>query len=71
MSPVIEILLKGVFNPEPLHNPLASCCFINLDSLLLHTAHFDESIGFSLFVFAASRFLLSAFFLCFKQLFYK
>ena len=31
MSPNGRTLIKGVFNPKLLNNPLASCFFINLD----------------------------------------
>ena len=35
-----RILLNGVLSPKLLNNPVASCFFfINMDFLLLHTAH--------------------------------
>ena len=43
LGPTKGILLKGVFIPKLLNNPLASCCLINFDYLLSHTAHFDKS----------------------------
>ena len=50
--------------PEDLnHNPFASCSFINLDFLLLHTAHFDNNIFLPFFVIITfeSRFCVSPF----------
>ena len=38
------ILLKGVLIPKLLNNPFAFCSFINLDSLLPHTAHSDDKV---------------------------
>ena len=46
MSPNIGILLKGVFNPKLLNNPLASCFLINLGFLLSNTEYFDKSVTF-------------------------
>ena len=48
-------------------NPLASCFLINFNFLLSHTAHFDKSIILPFLVFTAFEFLLSVFFLHFKQ----
>ena len=62
-----RILLNNVFIPELLNKPLASCCFANFDILLSHAAHFDKSIIIPCFVLATFRFLLSLFFLHFKQ----
>ena len=51
MSPNNRILLNGILRPKLLSIPFASCFFINLDFLLLHTAHFDDSIVLSFLVF--------------------
>ena len=56
------ILLKGIFNPELLNDPLASYFFINLDFLLLHTAHFDKIITLFLFLFLTEGCIFSVFF---------
>ena len=61
------MLLKGIFIPKLINNPLAFCSLINLDFLLSHTVHFDKSIILPLFVFTTFGFLLSVFFLHFKQ----
>ena len=67
-------LLNGVLTPKLLNNPFASCSFINLDFLLLHTGYFDYNIGVH---FLFSKNFKSAFSVCllhFKQyvsLFYK
>ena len=44
MSPNNGILYNGVLRLKLLNIPVASCSFINHDFLLLHTAHFDDSI---------------------------
>ena len=67
MSPNSDILVKGVFNPRLLNNPLASCSLTNLEFLLSDTAHFDKSINLPLFFFATVEFLLSVFYLHIKQ----
>ena len=51
MSPSNVILLNGVLGPKLLNIHFASCPFINLDCLLLHTAHFDTKIVLPFFVF--------------------
>ena len=51
ISPNNGILLNGVFRPKLLNNPLATFSLINLDFLLLHIAHFDNSILLPLLVF--------------------
>ena len=51
------ILLKEVFIPK-LNNLLASCCLINFDFSLSHTAHFDKSIIAERFVLATFGFLI-------------
>ena len=57
MNATKKILVKGVFIPKLLNNPLASCCLINC----------DKSIILPFFVLATFGFLLSVFFLLFKQ----
>ena len=66
-GPTKEVLLKGVFIPKLVNNPLPSCCLVNFDFLLSHTAHFDRSIILPIFVYSTFGFLLSVFFLYFKQ----
>ena len=58
-----------VFNlrPKLLNNPLASCVLLNLDFLLPHIVHFDNIIVLPLLVFEILGFMLSVFFLHFKQ----
>ena len=51
MSPNNRILLNGVLRPKLLNIPFASFSFINLDFLLLHTAHFDNNIVLPFLVF--------------------
>ena len=48
------MLLKEVFIPKLINNPLASCSLINFDFLLSHTAHFDKSIILLQFFFLAT-----------------
>ena len=50
---------KDIFHPKLLNNPVASCSLINLNFSLSHTAHFDKSIGVSLFLIATLRLLNS------------
>ena len=50
------ILLKEVFIPKLLNNLLASCCLINFDFSLSHTAH--KSIIAERFVLATFGFLI-------------
>ena len=58
-----------VFNlrPKLLNNPFASCVLLNLDFLLPHIVHFDNIIVLPLLVFETLGFMLSVFFLRFKQ----
>ena len=58
-----------VFNlrPKLLNDPLASCVLLNLDFLLPHIVHFDNIIVLPLLVFETLGFMLSVFFLHFKQ----
>ena len=67
MSPNNGILLNGVLRPKLLNNIFASCSFINLHFLLLHTAHFDDNIVLPVLVFNTLEFTLSVSFLHFKQ----
>ena len=57
------ILLKGVFNSKLLNNSLGSCVLINLETLLLHTEHFDKTIIFPIVFFLNPVFLFSVYFL--------
>ena len=66
-SKVKEILLKGVCFPELLNNPIASYSLINFNFSLSHTAHFDKGIILPFFALTTFGFLLSVFFLRFKQ----
>ena len=50
MFPNNGILLDGALKPKLLKIPLASCSFINIYSLLLYTAHFDNNIDHFLFL---------------------
>ena len=61
----IQIILMNI--SKLLSNPLASYYLINLDVLTWQTAEFDERIILPLFIFSISGFLLSVFFLHFKQ----
>ena len=45
------ILLNGNLRPKLLNNPLPSCSLINLDFLLPHIVHFNNSIVLPLLVF--------------------
>ena len=58
-----EIWIKDAFISKVVSNPLACCYLINPNFLILHTAHCDKIISFSLFVVAAFGFLMSVFFL--------
>ena len=59
----VNHLRIGIFNSAKLlNNPLACCSLINLNFLLLHNAHLDESIILSFLVFTTFGFLLSVFF---------
>ena len=67
MSPNNGILLNGVLRPKLLNNPFASCSFINLEFLLLHTAYFDNNIVLPFLVFNTSESTFYVFLLRFKQ----
>ena len=60
-GPTKGILLKGVFIPKLLNNPLRYCSFINLDFPLSDYAHFDKSIILPFLVFTTFGFLISVF----------
>ena len=49
------------------NNPPASCSLMNLDFLLLHTAHCDRNIDLLSLVFGTHGFLLSVSILIYKQ----
>ena len=53
---------NGVLKPKPLNNPLAFSFLINPDFLLLHIAHFDNSIALPLLVFKTLEFMFFVFF---------
>ena len=53
--------------PKLLNNPFACCSLRNFDFLLPHIAHFDKIIVLPLVVFKTFGFMLSVFFLHFKQ----
>ena len=67
MGPNKGISLKSVLIPKLLNNTLALCSLINFDFLLSHIAHFEKSIVLPFFVLTTFRFLLSVFFLHFRQ----
>ena len=62
ISPNNGILLNGVLRPKLLNNALAYCFLINLDFLLPHILHFDNSIVLLLLVGETLGFMLSVFF---------
>ena len=62
-----EISLKDVFIPKLRNNALASRSLINFDILLSHTSHFYQNVTLPFFVLTSLGFLLSVFFLHFKQ----
>ena len=51
MSSNNETLSGGVLRPELLNNLFEFCFCLNLDFLLLHTAHFDNNIVLPFFCF--------------------
>ena len=67
IGPTKGILLKGAFVPKLLNSLLASSSLIHFHFLLSHTSHFDKSTILSFFVLTTFWFLLSVFFLLFKQ----
>ena len=60
-------MLQDVLVLNWLNSLLASCSLIDLDFLLLHTAHFDRSIILPLFVFETFGFLHFVSVLHFRQ----
>ena len=67
MSSNTGILFKGVLIPKLLNNTFACCSSINSDFLLPHRAHFDKIILLPLVAFETFGFMLSVFYLHFKQ----
>ena len=67
-SPNTGILFNGVLRPKLVNNPFACCSLINFDVLLPHIAQFDKIIVLALVVFKTFGFMLSVFFLHFKQM---
>ena len=67
MSPNRGNSLKDVFIPKLLNNPLASCSFIILDILLSYAAYLMKDLFCTLLLFLTFGFLVSLFFLHFKQ----
>ena len=67
ISPNIGTLLNGVLIPKLPNSPFASLFLINLDFLLSHIAHFDNTIVLPLLVFETFGFMFSVSFLHFKQ----
>ena len=61
------MFLNGVLRPKLLNVPLVSCLLTNLDFLLLHAAHFHNSIVLPLLVFKTLEFMSSVFCLHFRQ----
>ena len=62
MSPNNGTLLNAVLKPKLPNNTFASCFFMNLNFLLLDTAHFDDNIGLPFLVFNTFKFILFVFF---------
>ena len=67
ISPNIFTLQNGVLRPNLLNNLFASWFLIDLDFLLPHILHFDNTIVLPLIVFQTLRFMFSVFFVHFKQ----
>ena len=67
ISPNIGTLLNGVLIPKLLNSPFVSWFLINLDFLLPHITHFDNTIVLPLLVFETLVFMFSVSFLHFKQ----
>ena len=62
LKPNKGILINGVLIPKLLNNQFAYCFLMNLDFLLPHIAHFDNSIILLLLVFETLGFMFSVFF---------
>ena len=56
------MLFNDVLRPKPRNIPFASRCFINLDFLVPHIAHFYGNIVLPLLVFETFGFMFSVFF---------
>ena len=67
ISPSNGILFNGVLRPKLLNNPFACCSLINFYFLLPQMAHFDKIIILPLVVFETFGFMLTVFFVHFKQ----
>ena len=67
ISPNIGTLLHGVLRPKFLNGPFASWFLINLNILVSHIVHFDNTIVLPLLVFETLGFMFSVFFLHLKQ----
>ena len=67
MSFNIGILLKSVLILRILNNPIPFCFFINLDFLVLHTAHFDNIIVPPFIVFETNGLMFLVFSPHFRQ----
>ena len=61
------ILLNCVLRSKLLNNMLVTCSSVNLNFFQSHLAHFDNSVVLPLLVFKTVGFMLSVFFLHFKQ----
>ena len=61
------ILFNSILIPKLFNNPFACCSLINFYFLLSHIAHVDKIIVLPLVVFETLGFILSVFFLHFKQ----
>ena len=63
MSPNNETLLNVVLRPKLLNISFASCSFLNLDFLLPHATHFDDSTVLPFLVFNIFGSTFSVYFL--------
>ena len=61
------ILFNVVLRPKLLNNPFATCSFISIDFLLLHTTHFYNKTVLPFLDFKTFELTFSAFLLYFKQ----
>ena len=57
-----KIWLNGVFITKLVNNSLAFFSLMNLDFLMRHIAHFDNSVVLSLLLFERLGFMFSVFF---------
>ena len=67
ISPNIGTLLNGILLLKLLNSLFVSRSLINLDFLLLHTAHFDNIVFLPLLVFETLGSMFSVSFLHFQQ----